>query len=146
MPIPSTRARLVSWCLQLLAAGILGQTLFFKLSGAAESRAIFTALSAEPFGRYATAALELAAVVLLVSRRPVLGALLTLALMGGAIASHVEAGVHRREVGAAHQVEAVGDQPGADRQHGGGDQADPVSAPGPHARSPGRAAYLFFAR
>jgi len=89
MPIPSTRTRLVSWCLQLLAAGILGQTLFFKLSGAAESRAIFTALSAEPFGRYATAALELAAVVLLVSRRPVLGALLTLALMGGAIASHL---------------------------------------------------------
>jgi hypothetical protein len=39
-----------SWALQLLVAGILLQTLFFKFSGAEESVYIFTMVHAEPWG------------------------------------------------------------------------------------------------
>ena len=53
--------RITSWVLQIIAAVILGQTLFFKFSGAEETKALFEVLGAEPAGRYATAVLELAA-------------------------------------------------------------------------------------
>ena len=42
---------IVSWLLQLVAAGILLQTLFFKFTGAEESVYIFTTLGVEPWGR-----------------------------------------------------------------------------------------------
>ncbi len=38
----------LSWLLQLAAAGILLQTLFFKFTGAEESVYIFTTLGVEP--------------------------------------------------------------------------------------------------
>lgn len=80
---------IASWILQVIAAAILAQTLFFKFSGAGESKYIFTALGAEPWGRMATGCLELVAVVLLLVPRGVaLGALLSLGLMAGAIGSH----------------------------------------------------------
>ena len=41
----------VSWALQLVVAGILLQTLFFKFTGAAESVYIFSTLGVEPWGR-----------------------------------------------------------------------------------------------
>ena len=56
---------LLSWALQVLAAFILGQTLFFKFSGAAESVALFEALGAEPWGRWGSGLVELVAVILL---------------------------------------------------------------------------------
>ena len=43
----------VSWTLQLVAAGILLQTLFFKFTAAEESVYIFTTLGLEPWGRIA---------------------------------------------------------------------------------------------
>jgi hypothetical protein len=47
-----TRAQLItSWILQLLTAGILFQTLFFKFTGAEESVYIFRTVGAEPWGR-----------------------------------------------------------------------------------------------
>ena len=42
-------AAIVSWVLQLIVAGILLQTLFFKFTGAAESVYIFSTLGAEPW-------------------------------------------------------------------------------------------------
>jgi len=41
------RAATISWVAQVLAAAILGQTLFFKFSAAPESVHIFTELGAE---------------------------------------------------------------------------------------------------
>jgi uncharacterized membrane protein YphA (DoxX/SURF4 family) len=81
---------ITSWMLQLIAAVILAQTLFFKFTGAEESKYIFSTLGAEPWGRIASGVLELVAVVLLlVPRTVVLGALLALGLMSGAIGSHL---------------------------------------------------------
>jgi hypothetical protein len=81
---------ITSWTLQIIAAAILAQTLFFKFSGAEESKFIFITLGAEPWGRVATGCAELLAVVLLLAPRTVtLGALLSLGLMMGAIGSHL---------------------------------------------------------
>ncbi len=80
---------IASRALQLIAAFILAQTLFFKFTGAEESKFIFSTLGAEPWGRIASGCAELFAVVLLLLPRTVtLGALLSLALMAGAIGSH----------------------------------------------------------
>ena len=73
-----------------MVAVILGQTLFFKFSGAAESVFIFRSLGIEPWGRILTGALELVAVVLiLVPRTAAFGALLAVGLMAGAVLSHL---------------------------------------------------------
>lgn len=86
----SNRARLISWAAQLVAAVILGQTLFFKFSGAPESIFIFSSVGIEPWGRYATALTELVAVVMLLTpRTAALGALLAIAVMVGALGSHL---------------------------------------------------------
>ncbi len=83
-------AGIVSWVAQIAVAAILGQTLFFKFSGAPESVYIFSRLGIEPWGRIGTGLLELVAVGLLLTPRAApLGALLTLALMGGAVFSHL---------------------------------------------------------
>lgn len=80
----------VSWGLQLVVAGILLQTLFFKFTGAAESVYIFSTLGVEPWGRIASGVVELlASVLLLVPSTATIGAALALAVMAGAIASHL---------------------------------------------------------
>jgi hypothetical protein len=85
-----TKAKIASWIGQIGAAIILGQTLFFKFTGAEEARHIFSTLGVEPWGRYATGVFELVAVVLLlVPKTAVLGGLLTAGLMVGAIGSHL---------------------------------------------------------
>ena len=81
---------IASWILQIIAAVILAQTLFFKFTGAEESKYIFTTLGVEPWGRVASGCAELVAVVLLLVPRTVtLGALLSLGMMTGAIGSHL---------------------------------------------------------
>ena len=81
---------IVSWTFQIIPAAILAQTLFFKFSGAAESKFIFTTLGAEPWGRVASGCAELVAIILLLAPRTVtLGALLALGVMTGAIGSHL---------------------------------------------------------
>ncbi len=86
----SRRAAALAWTLQIAAAAILGQTLAFKFSGAAESVHIFTTLGAEPWGRIASGVAELVAVVLLlVPRTAAVGALLALGVISGAIVSHL---------------------------------------------------------
>jgi hypothetical protein len=79
-----------SWALQLLAAGILLQTLFFKFTGAEESVYIFTTLGLEPWGRIGSGLAELvASVMLLIPSLAPLGALLTMGILAGAIVSHL---------------------------------------------------------
>ena len=86
----SRGAVITSWIGQLTAAIILGQTLFFKFTGAPEARYIFSTLGVEPWGRYATGTLELITVILLLTpRSAALGAVLAMGLMGGAIMSHL---------------------------------------------------------
>jgi hypothetical protein len=81
---------IVSWTLQLAVAGILLQTLFFKFTGAAESVYIFSTLGAEPWGRIGSGVAELvAAILLLTPATTTIGAALALALMAGAIGSHL---------------------------------------------------------
>jgi hypothetical protein len=88
-PVPMPQAA-VSWTAQIIAAIIMGQTLFFKFTGAPEPVYIFTTLGAEPWGRLGTAVLELVAVVLLLTpRTALLGAALGMGLMFGAIGSHL---------------------------------------------------------
>ena len=80
----------ISWVCQIIAAIILGQTLFFKFTGAPESIFIFTTLGAEPWGRIGSGVMELVAVaLLLIPRTPALGAGLAIGLMAGAIGAHL---------------------------------------------------------
>ena len=79
---------LVSWVLQLIVAVILLQTLFFKFTGAEESVYIFTQLGAEPWGRIGSGVIELiAAVLLLTPRTVIIGAILALGTISGAMLS-----------------------------------------------------------
>ena len=83
-------ANIASWICQVTAAVILGQTLFFKFTGAPESKYIFSTLGIEPWGRIGTGVLELITVLLLLSpRTAALGAVLAIGLMGGAFMSHL---------------------------------------------------------
>jgi hypothetical protein len=80
----------LSWLLQIVVAVILLQTLFFKFTGAEESIYIFTTVGAEPWGRYGSGVMELAAAVLLLIPATVsLGALLAAAVGVGAVVSHL---------------------------------------------------------
>ena len=87
----------VSWALQLLVAGILLQTLFFKFTRAEESVYIFSSVGRflhvpgiEPWGRIGSGVIELiASLLLLVPATASLGAMLTMAVMSAAIASHL---------------------------------------------------------
>jgi len=80
----------VSWILQVVAAVILFQTLFFKFTGAEESVYIFKTLGMEPWGRLGSGVAELiACVLLLVPRTVPWGALLSLGIISGAIFSHL---------------------------------------------------------
>ncbi|HEY7681815.1 MAG TPA: DoxX family protein [Gemmatimonadales bacterium] len=83
-------ASLLSWACQITAAVILAQTLFFKFTGAPESRYIFSTLGIEPWGRIGTGVAELVAVALLLyPKTPAIGAVLAIGLMMGAIVSHL---------------------------------------------------------
>ena len=80
----------VSWVLQFVVAVILLQTLFFKFTAAAESVYIFSTLGAEPWGRIGSGVVELvAAILLLVPATVTVGAALALAVIAGAILSHL---------------------------------------------------------
>jgi hypothetical protein len=79
-----------SWTLRIIAAAILLQTLYFKFTGAPESIFIFTRVGLEPWGRYGTGVAELiAACLLLVPRTVWAGSSLTLAIISGALVSHL---------------------------------------------------------
>jgi uncharacterized membrane protein YphA (DoxX/SURF4 family) len=77
------------WVFRLTAAIILLQTLYFKFTGAEESVYIFSTLGMEPYGRIGSGIVELiAAILILIPRTTLLGALLGAGVMLGAIFSH----------------------------------------------------------
>lgn len=78
------------WVIKLTAVIILLQTLYFKFTGASESIYIFSTLRVEPFGRIGSGIVELvASILILIPRTTLLGALLGLVTMAGAILSHL---------------------------------------------------------
>jgi uncharacterized membrane protein YphA (DoxX/SURF4 family) len=79
-----------TWIIKLTAVVILVQTLYFKFTGAEESVYIFSTLGAEPFGRIGSGVVELiASILILIPRTTILGALMGLGTMAGAILSHL---------------------------------------------------------
>lgn len=90
MSSPRQPLMALSWVAQLVVAGILLQTLFFKFTGAPESIYIFQTLGMEPWGRYGSGVAELvAAILVLIPATAAVGALLALGVISGAIASHL---------------------------------------------------------
>ena len=80
----------IALLLRLVAAGILLQTLYFKFTGAPESKFIFSTLGIEPWGRWLSGVSELAAsILLLVPATQLIGAAFAIGIMMGAIMSHV---------------------------------------------------------
>ncbi|HEX4375288.1 MAG TPA: DoxX family protein [Puia sp.] len=78
------------WILKLIAAIIMLQTLFFKFTASEESVYIFSKLGIEPWGRIGSGIVELvAAILILIPRTTVIGALLGLGVMSGALFSHL---------------------------------------------------------
>ena len=84
------KKELFIWIVKLIAVGILIQTLYFKFTGAEESVYIFTKLGIEPLGRIGSGIVELiASVLILIPRTTLVGALLGIGTMLGAIFSHL---------------------------------------------------------
>lgn len=82
-------AALVPWAAQVLIAVVLVQTLYFKFTYAPETRVIFGPLGGRPAATF-VGLMELACVMLiLIPRTAALGAALALALMGGALMTHL---------------------------------------------------------
>jgi uncharacterized membrane protein YphA (DoxX/SURF4 family) len=81
---------IILWIVKLTAVIILLQTLYFKFTGAEESVYIFQTLGIEPYGRIGSGVVELiASILILIPRTTLLGALLGLGTMLGAIFSHI---------------------------------------------------------
>lgn len=84
---------IISWICRIVVALILLQTLFFKFTGAEESKYIFSTLMGEQnewIGRIGSGIVELiAAILLLIPSTVWLGALLSLGVSAGAIFSHL---------------------------------------------------------
>jgi len=88
--LPTKSEWVVSWICRIVSAVILGQTLFFKFTGAEESIYIFTKVGLEPWGRYGSGVAELIATILLLTPRFTwAGALLALGVISGALISHL---------------------------------------------------------
>ena len=89
----SNGLKVFDWICRFVVALILFQTLFFKFTGAEESKYIFSKVLSpemEAFGRIGSGVVELFAVVLLLLPRTVwLGSLLAFGTISGAIFSHV---------------------------------------------------------
>lgn len=89
----SNGLKIFDWICRIAVALILFQTLFFKFTGAEESKYIFSKVLSpemEAVGRIGSGLVELVAVVLLLLPRTVwLGALLAFGTISGAIFSHL---------------------------------------------------------
>lgn len=82
--------RILDWILRLTASVILAQTLWFKFTAAPESVYIFDKVGLGAPGRIGSGVAELiAALLLVIPRTAWLGAGLAIAVMGGAIMSHL---------------------------------------------------------
>lgn len=82
--------KIIIWVIRIIPAVIMLQTLYFKFTAHPQSVKLFTILGMEPWGRIGVGVFELIAAVLLLINRTVLpGALLGLGLMCGAIFFHI---------------------------------------------------------
>ena len=78
------------WIIKVVTVAILVQTLYFKFTSAPESIYIFSTLGIEPYGRIGSGIVELiASILILIPRTVLLGAILGLGTMAGAIISHL---------------------------------------------------------
>jgi DoxX-like family len=85
-----SKTQVLTGVLQVIAAGILLQTLFFKFTGAEESVYIFSTLGVEPWGRIGSGIVELvAATLLLYPPTAAAGSVLAAGVMASAILSHL---------------------------------------------------------
>jgi putative oxidoreductase len=91
--IMSSKITIISWVCRIVVAVILFQTLFFKFTGAEESKYIFSTVlnpELEAYGRIGSGVMELIAVILLlIPSKAWLGAFLALGAVSGAIFSHL---------------------------------------------------------
>lgn len=89
----TTMETYISWAARIIVAVILLQTLFFKFTGAEESRYIFTTLIGPQFeavGRIGSGVVELfAAILLLIPSKAWLGSIIALGTISGALFSHL---------------------------------------------------------
>ncbi|MEM1223940.1 MAG: DoxX family protein [Verrucomicrobiota bacterium] len=84
------KTKITSWVLQILVAGIIGQTLFFKFSDHPQTVELFAQLGLGAFAYKSIAVAELVAcILLLVPRSIAWGAGLSAGIMSGAIFAHV---------------------------------------------------------
>jgi uncharacterized membrane protein YphA (DoxX/SURF4 family) len=82
--------KIIIWILRIIPAVIMLQTLYFKFTAHPQSVKLFAILGMEPWGRIGVGVFELiAAILLLINRTVLLGALLGAGLMCGAIFFHV---------------------------------------------------------
>jgi uncharacterized membrane protein YphA (DoxX/SURF4 family) len=80
----------LTWIIRIVAAIILLQTLYFKFTAAEESVYIFSTLGIEPYGRIGSGIVELiASILILIPRMTLLGALIGMGVMAGALLSHI---------------------------------------------------------
>jgi uncharacterized membrane protein YphA (DoxX/SURF4 family) len=81
--------KFLSWSMRILSAGILAQSLYYKFGGHPDSVYLFSLLGAEPLGRYLLGSVELViCILILIPRTTLLGALMGVGIMSGALMSH----------------------------------------------------------
>lgn len=81
---------IISWILRLTVAIILLQTLYFKFTAHPDSVHIFSELGVEPWGRIGLGIVELiTAILILLPRTKLIGMILSLGIISGAIFSHL---------------------------------------------------------
>jgi putative oxidoreductase len=89
----SSKLNIISWICRVIVAVILVQTLFFKFTGAEESKYIFSTLMGpelEAYGRIGSGIVELFAVIMLLTpSKAWLGAVVALGTISGAIMGHL---------------------------------------------------------
>ena len=84
------KQHIITWICSLVAAGIMIETLFFKFTGAAESRYIFSKMGTEPWMRWVQGIWELfASIGLLWPRMRSAGGIFAVGAMSAAILSHL---------------------------------------------------------
>jgi uncharacterized membrane protein YphA (DoxX/SURF4 family) len=79
----------IPWAAQIIVAIILGQTLYYKFTYAPETQVIFGDLGGRPAATAVGIVELLCVVLLLIPRTASLGALLSLAVISGAIFTHL---------------------------------------------------------
>lgn len=86
----SPQMKSVKWVLRIMAGIILLQSLIFKFGALPDSVALFSQLGLEPYGRIGLGIIELiVAIMILIPRTTVYGAILGMMIMFGAIVTHV---------------------------------------------------------